>query len=105
MTLWLTIIAIGLITFGLRFSFIYFLGNREVPSWAQHFLSFVPIAVFSALILPGLFLPAGSVFLSIHNTRLLAGLVAIVVAWRTRNVLLTIVVGMGSFWVLQALLG
>ena len=105
MTLWLTIIAIGLITFGLRFSFIYLLGQRAVPLWAQRFLSFVPIAVFSALILPGLVLPAGSVFLSIHNTRLLAALIAIVVAWRTRNVLLTIAVGMAAFWLLQALLG
>jgi len=105
MTLWLTVIAIGLITFGLRFSFIYFLGNHEVPLWAQRLLGFIPIAVFSALILPGLVLPAGTVFLSVHNARLLAGLVAIVVAWRTRNVLLTIAVGMGSFWVLQALLG
>jgi len=32
---------------------------------------------------------------------LLAGLVAVLVAWRTRNVLLTVGVGMGVLWVLQ----
>ena len=33
--------------------------------------------------------------------RLLAGVLAVVVAWRTKNVLLTIGVGMAALWVLM----
>jgi branched-subunit amino acid transport protein len=35
---------------------------------------------------------------SLGNARLLAGLLAIVVAWRTRSAMLTIIVGMLALW-------
>ena len=41
--------------------------------------------------------------LSLGNERLLAGVVAILVAWRTRNVIWTVGVGLVTLWVLQAL--
>jgi len=41
--------------------------------------------------------------LSLGNFRLLAGLVGALVAWRTRNVLLTLAAGMLALWGLQAL--
>ncbi len=104
MTLWLTIIAIGLITFGLRFSFIYLLGKYEIPGWVQHLLKYVPIAVFSAIIIPALALPAGRLALAWPDARFFAGLVAILVAWRTKNVVLTISAGMVALWLLEALL-
>jgi len=40
---------------------------------------------------------------SLVNARLFAGALAAVVAWRTRNVFLTIGVGMGLLWILQAM--
>ncbi len=104
MTLWLTIIVIGLITFALRFSFIYLLGKYDIPAWAQRLLSFVPIAVFSAIIIPELALPADRPSLAWLDARFFAGLVAIVVAWRTKNVVLTVSAGMVALWLLQALL-
>jgi len=61
----------------------------------------VPAAVLSAIIAPELLMPGGTFNLSLGNERLLAGLVAVLVAWRTRNVLLTVGVGMGVLWVLQ----
>ena len=39
-----------------------------------------------------------------QNLRLLAGTLAALVAWRTRNVLATIAAGMGALWILGALL-
>ena len=61
--------------------------------------------MLSAIILPELVLKGGELALGWRNARLLAGLVAALVAWRTRNVLLTIAVGMAALWGLQALLG
>jgi branched-subunit amino acid transport protein len=46
----------------------------------------------------------GALILTLANPRLIAGVVALVVAWRTRSVGLTLVIGMAVFWLLSALL-
>ncbi len=99
--LWAIIIIVGLLTFSLRLSFIVFMGKMQIAPIAQRSLRFVPIAVLSALIAPALFFPNGSLELSLSNARLIAGLLAILVAWRTKNVLLTIVSGMACLLILQ----
>ena len=102
--LWITIIIIGLLTFAIRLSFIVFMDKAQVSSMLQQALRFVPVAVLSALVAPALFLPKGTLDVSLGNTRLIAGLIAILVAWRTKNVLLTIVVGMACLLILQILM-
>lgn len=102
--LWVIVIVAGLLTFGIRLSFIVFLGKAQLSPIAQQALRFVPIAVLSALIAPALFFPAGSLDISLSNARFIAGLIAILVAWRTKNVLLTIATGMVCLLVLQAFL-
>ena len=105
MNIWLVMLIAGLLTFATRLSFIFLLDRIRVPEWFRRGLRFVPVAVLSAIILPELTSPGGSLFLSWRNPQLLAGLAAILVAWRTRNVILTIVVGMGALLVLQLALG
>jgi branched-subunit amino acid transport protein len=91
----------GLITFGIRFSLIYLFGRFEIPDTMRHALHYVPPAVLSAIIFPELLLNNGSLYLDVSNTRLLAGLIAIVTAWFTRNTLITILVGMVALLFLQ----
>ena len=100
--LWVSIIIIGLLTLGIRLSFMLFMGKIRIVPMVQQALRFVPVAVLSALIAPALFLPSGSLNLTVGNSRLIAGIVAIFVAWRTKNVLLTIVIGMACLLILQA---
>jgi branched-subunit amino acid transport protein len=100
--LWVTIITVGLLTLGIRLSFMVFMGKMQVSPMVQQALRFVPVAVLSALIAPALFFANGSLDISLHNFRLIAGLLAIVVAWRTKNVLLTIFIGMACLLILQA---
>ncbi len=104
MTVWLIILGMGLITYALRLSLIALLGRITLPPLVQRGLRFVPPAVLSAIIVPELLLSDGALSLSLANTRLLAGIVAILVAWRTRNALLTIAAGMAAFWILGAVL-
>jgi len=99
--LWGTIIIIGLMTLSIRLSFIVFMDRMQVPSIVQQALRFVPVAVLSALIAPALFLPHGTLDISLSNARLIAGILAILVAWRTKNVLLTIFIGMTCLLILQ----
>ena len=101
--LWLTFLGIGVITYAIRLSFILLLGKVAMPSFLMRALRFVPVAVLSAIILPALFLDGSRMNLSLGNARLLAGILAAVVAWRTKSALLTIVVGMVGLWVLHIL--
>ena len=102
--LWITIVIVGLLTLGIRLSFLAFLGGAQIAPLLQQALRFVPVAVLSALIAPALLIPNGTPVLSLANSRLLAGLLAILVAWRTKNVLLTIAAGMACLLILQAIL-
>ncbi len=105
MNYWLILIAMGLVTFGTRLLPIVLLGRIEMPVVVQRALRFVPPAVLSAIIAPELLMPGGEFNLSVGNARLIAGAIAMLVAWRTKNVLLTIAVGMIALWVLSAIVG
>jgi len=103
MNIWLTMLVGGLLTFGMRFSLIYLFGRLEVPETLRRALHYVPAAVLSAIIAPELLIRSGSLDISFANTRLLAGIVAIIVAWFTKNTLLTILAGMIVLLALQLL--
>jgi branched-subunit amino acid transport protein len=102
---WLLFIVIGLGTFLQRFLFIYLFGKMDMPDWLGRALRFVPAAALAALVFPALTHPAGHLNLSLQNFRLLAGFGGAVVAWRTRNVLLTILVGMALLWIMEVAFG
>lgn len=104
MNIWLTMLLAGLVTFIIRLSFIQIIGHRSIPPLLQRALRLVPPAVLTAIIFPEVFLSSGQLDLSFGNARLLAGLLATLVAWRTRNAVLTIVVGMLSVWLFTWLL-
>ena len=103
-TIWLTFILAGLLTFLTRLSFIVLLGKFNAPLWLTRALRFVPSAVLTAIIVPDLVLKGGALAITPTNARLIAGLIAIAVAWRTKNALLTIGVGMAVLLLLRWLL-
>ncbi len=102
-TLWVTILGAAVVTFALRFSFIALLGRMEMPGFVVGALRYVPAAVLTAVVIPLLVYDHGSLQFSLGNERLLAGVVAALIAWRTRNVLLTLGGGMVALWILQAM--
>jgi len=101
MNIWLIMLAGGLITFGMRFSLIYLFGKFEISETLRRALHYVPPAVLSAIIFPELLIRNGTLDISLGNTRLLAGLVAILTAWFSRSTLLTILVGMAALFLMQ----
>jgi branched-subunit amino acid transport protein len=103
--LWATIILAGLITYAIRLSFILVFGRWQIPAWLQRALRFVPPAVLTAIIFPELLVSNGSLAFTFGNARLFAGVLAIIVAWRTKSAVITILVGMGALWLFQWLLG
>ena len=105
MNYWLIILGMGIVTFGIRLTPIVLLGRVDIPIGVQRALRFVPPAVLSAIIFPELLQPKGEIDLALSNARLLAGAIAMLAAWRTKNVVLTIAAGMIALWILQALMG
>ncbi|MBL6966665.1 MAG: AzlD domain-containing protein [Anaerolineales bacterium] len=98
--IWVIMLAVGMLTFATRLSFIVLLERWQTPPLLKRALRFVPVSVLTAIITPELVMPSGAFDLSLGNARLLAGLVAIVVAWKTRNIVWTIVAGMGTLLLL-----
>jgi len=98
--IWLVMIVGGLLTFGMRFSFIYLFGKFEISETLRRALHYVPPAVLSAIIFPALLMHDGTLDISFDNTRLLAGIAAIIAAWFTRSTLFTILIGMAALFLL-----
>jgi branched-subunit amino acid transport protein len=102
---WVVIVGAGLVTFLTRASFIVFADPHKFPHAFRMALAYVPAAVLAAFVVPGLAMPDGSLAVGPGNARLLAGIVALVVAAKVRNPLAAIVAGMVALWGLQALAG
>lgn len=100
------IVVVGAINFGTRLSFIALFARREMPPLLARALRHVPAAMLTAIVVPAIvFAAPGELALGAGNVKLIAALVAGVVAWRWRNTLLTIAVGMAALWLLQRFVG
>jgi branched-subunit amino acid transport protein len=99
---WTSILLAGAGTFVMRASFLAFAHRMAtVAPWLQRVLRQIPPAALASLVVPALLRPAGHV--DVTQARLYAGLVAALVAWRTRSTALTLLVGMGVLIGLRAL--
>lgn len=97
---WSLIIYCGLITFLTRFSMIALLKKDTFNKKTKIILSYVPSAIFPAIIFPLVFLDdLGNLELN-NNPKILAALVSIVVGFFSKNVLATIFTGLISYWLL-----
>jgi branched-subunit amino acid transport protein len=99
--IWTAIVFAGIGTYAMRTSFLVFAHRLvDVPPAIQRLLRQIPPAALAALVLPALLRPGGH--LDVVQPRLVAGVIAGVVAWRTRNIALTLAVGMGVVMALEA---
>jgi branched-subunit amino acid transport protein len=101
LTFWLVVAAVGAVNFLSRLSFIALFARREMPALLRRALRYVPAAMLTAIVVPAVVLAEpGTTGAALPAERLAAALVAGVVAWRTRSVTATILVGMAVLWVL-----
>lgn len=96
MSVWLTMTLCGVVTFIIRLSFIAAEGKVAFPPGFRRLLPFVPVATLTALVIPELLMPQGTLWLAWDNARLMAGLTAITIAAMTRSVLWTLVGGFAA---------
>ena len=93
-SIWIVMIVVGLLTFLIRLSFILLLERWEPPQVVRSALRYVPVAALTAIIVPELLVVNESLDFSLGNARLIAGVIAALVAWRSKNALWTIAAGM-----------
>ena len=103
MSIWVVMLIAGMLTYATRLSFILLIGRRSVPPYIGRMLRFIPAAVLTAIIFPEILMRGGALYLSFGNARLFAGLLAGLVAWKTRSAILTILTGMTTLWLIQML--
>ena len=103
MTLWLIILGMAVATFGQRASFLLLPEHVKLPALLRRALRYVPAAVLTAIWAPELLLQKGVLSLALGNERLLAGIVAIAVAWRFRATFATIAIGLVALHVFDRL--
>ena len=97
---WSTIIYCGIITYLTRFSMIFFLKEDILNDKAKKILSYVPSAIFPAIIFPPIFLDStGSLDLE-SNPKILAAIFAIIVGYFSKNIIATIFAGLILYWFL-----
>jgi branched-subunit amino acid transport protein len=99
------IAGMALVTFIIRYSMFAVAGRTEFPGWLSNALRYVPPTVLTAIITPAVLIPDGTdIQLNWTNPYLVGALIAWGVGWFSKNLLLTIVIGMTAFLIWQWLL-
>lgn len=80
-----------------RIPVLVFLSRRKLPEAITRALRYVPPAVLAAIIVPIAVLRDGQPHIAINNAMLIASIFAVLISYRTKNLLLTIVLGMTIF--------
>jgi len=99
--LWTTIIGLGIVSYGLRFSFLGLFGDRKPPDWADRLLRYVPVAILPALAAPMAVFPKGAE--AGDPLRIGCALLTVAVGVATRNLLAAMASGLGAFFLAHAL--
>ncbi len=89
-TLWTVIIALGIGSFLLRFAFLGFVGDRELPDWVLRHLRYTAVAVLPALVTPLVVFSGENG--STDPSRIIAAVVTLSAGMITKNVF----VGLGA---------
>lgn len=102
--IWTAILAIGVGTFLIRYSFIGLVGDRQLPSWATRMLRYVPVAVIPGLVAPLVLWPPATGGTP-DVPRLIAAFAALAIGAATRSVIGAVLGGMAALYAAQWLFG
>ena len=100
MTNWALIIYCGLITYLTRFSMIALIKKEMFNDRIREILSFVPSAIFPAIIFPAIFLDNNGSFQIDDNPKIIAAIIAMIIGIFSRSIIATIFSGLASYWFL-----
>jgi branched-subunit amino acid transport protein len=99
------IILCFIVAFIPRFMPLAFFRTRKIPNWFNEWMGYIPIALFTSLVVKDLCITS-SYTLSISGKapELVAALIVFVIAYWTRSMALSVIIGLGSVFILAAFL-
>ena len=97
---WTLIIYCGIITYLTRFSMIAILKKEMFNNRLREVLSYVPSAIFPAIIFPAIFLDDLGTFQFEDNPKIIAAAIAMIIGIFSKNIVATIFSGLASYWFL-----
>ena len=98
MSNWTLILYCGLITYLTRFSMIALIKKEMFNDRIREILSFVPSAIFPAIIFPAIFLNDTGSFQIENNPKIMAAIIATIIGIFSRSIIATIFSGLASYW-------
>ena len=102
---WILIFGMMVITYSIRYSLFAF-PDLRFPPLVRQGLHYVPTAVLTAIVVPGMLIPDGQHWqFSVNNAYLISGLITIAIAALTRHLLATIGGGLLVFFLLRWAMG
>jgi branched-subunit amino acid transport protein len=101
MSYWLLILGMALLTFVPRYIPFALAGRISIPLWLSKALHFVPTAVLTCIIVKSTLVQDGEIFIAFQNHYLIAAIAAFITSLVSRNLLLTVLVGLVCFGVLK----
>lgn len=105
MSAWLAVLGMAAVTYLARLSFIVLPADARIPEWLQRALRYIGAAVLPALVMPDVLFRGVSGGMPFDAYRLIAALVAALVAWKTRSIMATLISGMTVLFALRWLVG
>ena len=97
---WITIIIAGVLTYFTRMTMIAIVRRNLLGDRIKEVLTFVPSAVFPAIIFPAIFLNDYGDYIHLNDPKIFGAIVAILVGYFSKNVVATIFSGLLSYWII-----
>ena len=95
---WTSIFIAGILTYFTRMSMVTLIRKEMIGDNLRKILNYVPSVVFPSIIFPGVLLDDVGAFVTISDPKILGALIALTIGFFTKNVILTIVSGLISYW-------
>ena len=97
---WISIIIAGVLTYLTRMTMVALVRREMLGDKLKEVLTYVPSAVFPAIIFPAIFINDYGSFIEMNDPKIFAAIVAIIVGYFSRNVIATILSGLISYWII-----
>ena len=100
MNIWISIIVAGLINYLTRLGSVLIINPKKMNSITKQVLNYVPSVVCPSIIFPGVLLNDYGTLVAISDPKIYGALTAILIGYFSKNVILTIISGLLSYWFL-----
>ena len=97
---WISITIAGILTYLTRMTMVALVRREMLGNRIKNVLTYVPSAVFPAIIFPAIFINDYGTFIEMNDPKIFGAIVAIVVGYFSKNVIATILSGLISYWII-----